>query len=66
MPLIFEIIGFALLILNGFWFIATSMTDVVGEDGVRNKGMTMVRKWLLITFAVTSMWIGIVMWMVVF
>jgi hypothetical protein len=65
MPLFLEIVGFFLLAVNGFWFLATSMSEVVDEEGKSDRGMLMIRKWLLITFATTGVWIGIVMWMVV-
>lgn len=65
MPLFLEIVGFCLLLVNGFWFLATSMTEVVDENGKSDRATFTIRRWLLITFALTGGWIGIVMWMVV-
>jgi len=65
MPLFIKLLGFMVLLMNGFWFIATSMTDIAGADGKPDVRVSVIRKWLLVTFAMSGVWSGIVIWLVV-
>lgn len=64
MTLFLKVTGFILLFTHGFWFLTTSMTDALEADGSKNNTLILLRKLLLITFASSGIWIGIVIWAV--
>ena len=63
--LFLKIVGSIVLMINFFWFVATLMTKPLKiSDNDNEDSIHVIKKILLITFLVTSIWVSVIVWVV--